>query len=376
MALQRPLVGGPVPGAAGAARGLARLTGPHGGEAVPPAGRPARGTPPGAGRRSPAPPGAAVLVTDHPWPGTAVEAAILSDAGYRLLDGSPGDDPRRLRELACEAVGIMTNWAPVDAALISACPDLRVVARLGVGIDNIDLAAAAAQGVTVTRVPDYCVEEVSDHAVAMVLAWARGIVAFDRQVRDGRWDPGSLSLRRVRGLVAGIWGAGRNGTATARKLAALGCAVLMDDRHPGRAAPFEAVPVAELLDRCDVVSVHLPLTGETAGILGAGVFERMRPGSLLVNTGRGRLLDADALAAALDAGRPGAAALDVLPDEPHVPAGLAGRAEVVLTPHAAFSSVESVAEVRRRATADVVRVLRGEEPLDPYPPRQPGQTAG
>jgi D-3-phosphoglycerate dehydrogenase len=322
---------------------------------------------------APVPRGGAVLLTDHPWPGTEVETAILADAGYVLVDGSPGDDRARLEGLARDAVGIMTNWAVVDAALLAASPGLRVVARLGVGIDNIDVAAAASLGVTVTRVPDYCVEEVSDHAVAMVLAWARGVVAFDRQVRGGRWEPGSLSLRRVRNLVAGIWGGGRNGMATARKLAALGCTVLVDDRHPGRAAPFDAVPVAQLLDRCDVVSVHLPLTDETAGILNASVFARMRPGSLLVNTGRGRLLDAGALAAALDAGRPAAAALDVLPDEPHVPGDLAGRDAVILTPHAAFSSVESVAEVRRRASADVVRVLRGEEPLDPYPPRGPGQ---
>lgn len=219
-----------------------------------------------------------------------------------------------------------------------------------------------------TRVPDYCVEEVSDHAVAMVLDWARGIAAFDRQVRAGRFEPGSLALRRVRNLVAGIWGAGRNGMATAHKLAALGCTVLVDDRHPELAAPFSAVPVGELLASCDVVSVHLPLTDETCGILDAWVFERMRPGSLLVNTGRGRLLDPEALGAALDAGRPGAAALDVVPDEPHVPAALAAREDVLITPHAAFSSIESVAEVRRRACDDVVRVLRGEPPRDPYDP--------
>jgi D-3-phosphoglycerate dehydrogenase / 2-oxoglutarate reductase len=320
-----------------------------------------------APRSGPAPSGSRVVITDHPWPGIDVEAAICAAAGYQLVDASPGDDPTAVQALAAGAVGILTNWAPVTATLVGSCPELRVITRLGVGVDNIDLAAAAAHGVVVTRVPDYCVEEVSDHAVAMVLAWARGITFFDREIRAGRFDPGARDLRRVRELAVGIWGAGRNGMATARKLAAFGCTVLVDDRHPERAGPYRSVPVDELLARSDVVSVHLPLTDETEGVVDAGALARMRPGSLLVNTGRGRLVDVDALVAGLDAGRPGAAALDVLPDEPHVPSSLMARDDVLVTPHVAFASVESVAEVRRRATEDLVRVLRGEAALDPYP---------
>ena len=306
------------------------------------------------------------MVTDHPWPGTDVEASICAAAGYELVDASSAQGAAEVGRLARDAVGILTNWFPVTASLIDSCPRLRVVARLGVGVDNIDVAAAASHGVVVTRVPDYCVEEVSDHAVAMVLDWARGISFFDREVRAGRFDPGARELRRVRNLVVGIWGAGRNGTATGRKLAGFGCSVLVDDRHPGR-TDLTPVPVDELLARSDVVSVHLPLTEETRGIVGERTLSSMRRGSLLVNTGRGRLVDVDALAAALDAGRPGAAALDVLPDEPSIPAALAGRDDVLITPHVAFSSVESVAEVRRRATEDLVRVLSGEAPHDPYP---------
>ncbi|MDA8309853.1 MAG: C-terminal binding protein [Actinomycetota bacterium] len=307
-----------------------------------------------------------VVITDHPWPGTDVEASICAAAGYELVDASSAQGAAEVGRLARDAVGILTNWFPVTASLIDSCPRLRVVARLGVGVDNIDVAAAASHGVVVTRVPDYCVEEVSDHAVAMVLDWARGISFFDREVRAGRFDPGARELRRVRNLVVGIWGAGRNGTATGRKLAGFGCSVLVDDRHPGR-TDLTPVPVDELLARSDVVSVHLPLTEETRGIVGERTLSSMRRGSLLVNTGRGRLVDVDALAAALDAGRPGAAALDVLPDEPSIPAALAGRDDVLITPHVAFSSVESVAEVRRRATEDLVRVLSGEAPHDPYP---------
>ena len=344
MALQRALVVVPGAGAPATAVGRSRLV----------------------ERLTSAPPGSRVLLTDHPWPDVEVEAAICEAAGYELVDGA-GRDPDALLALSASAAAILTNWAPVTAEHFARSPDLRVVGRLGVGVDNIDLAAAAAHDVVVTRVPDYCVEEVSDHTVALVLAWARGIPFFDRAMRAGRFDPGALALRRVRDLEVGIWGTGRNGMATARKLAALGCSVRTDDRDPSRAAPFRAIPVGDLVADVDVLSVHLPLTEETRGVLGARLFTRMRPGSLVVNTGRGQLVDVDALVAALDAGRPGAAALDVVPGEPRVPAALVGRDDVCLTPHVAFSSVTSIAEVRRRATQDVVRVLRGETPLEPYP---------
>jgi D-3-phosphoglycerate dehydrogenase len=356
------------PGSGGPEPPVGALTGGPAGQPDPHP-TPVPGAAPSArsSRLGPAPRGSRVVITDHPWPGTDVEAGICAAGGFVLVDASPGQDPLAVRDAARDAVGILTNWAPVRSDLMASSPQLRVVTRLGVGVDNIDVAAAADLGVVVTRVPDYCVEEVSDHAVAMVLEWARGITFFDRQVRAGRFDPGARALRRVRDRVIGIWGAGRNGMAAARKFAGLGCTVLVDDRHPERVAPFEPVRVAELLERSDVVSIHLPLTQETVDIVDARVLSAMRPGSLLVNTGRGRLVDVDALVAALDTGRPGAAALDVLPDEPHIPQALSGRDDVLITPHVAFSSIESVAEVRRRATEDLVRVLLGEAPLDPYP---------
>ncbi len=312
-----------------------------------------------------------MLLTDHPWPGTEIESAVVHAAGGELVDGAPGDSPEALLRLGADVDAIVTCWAQVPRALIEASPRLRVVSRLGVGVDNIDVRAAAERGVTVTRVPDYCVEEVSDHVVALVLDWARGVSRLDRAVRAGTWDPGSVPLRRVRELVAGVWGTGRIGLAAARKLAALGCTILLDDRRPDPRHGFLQVPAAELLARSDVVTVHVPLAEATRGMVDAAALARMRPGSLLVNTSRGAVVDAHALAAALDAGRPGAAALDVLPAEPEVPPGLAGRDEVVITPHVAFSSVQSVTELRRRAVEDAVRVLRGEPPRDPYPEPAP-----
>src|SRR5262249_56673046 len=156
---------------------------------------------------------------------------------------------------------ILTCWAPVTAAAIAASPSLRLVARMGVGLDNIDVAAATSTGVLVTNVPDYCVEEVSDHAVALVLAWTRGIVLADRQVRAGRWDPAGARLRRLSALTCGVIGYGRIGRRTARKIAALGARVGAHDPPP----PAEAYGVAfvaleELLARSDAVIVHAPLT--------------------------------------------------------------------------------------------------------------------
>ncbi len=318
-------------------------------------------TPPADGPRK-------VLLTDHPWDGVDIESEICLEAGYELVEAPRGADLAQLVDLGADVEGIITCWARVPGELIRSSPHLQVVSRLGVGVDNIDLDAAAECGVTVTRVPDYCVEEVSDHVLALVYAWARGVTYFDRAVRSGRWEPGALALRRVRDLVVGVWGTGLIGTRTADKFSALGCTVVVDDRHPERAGPYPAVTRDELLERSDVVTLHLPLTEENRGIVGAEVLSKMRPGSLLVNTSRGGIVDSDALAAALDAGHLGAAALDVLPNEPQVPTALADRDDVVITPHVAFSSIQSVQELRARATEDLVRVLRGEPAEHPYPP--------
>jgi D-3-phosphoglycerate dehydrogenase / 2-oxoglutarate reductase len=307
-----------------------------------------------------------VLLTDHAWPDVEVEAALCDAAGFDLVE-APRDAPETvLAELAAGVDGILTCWAKVTGRVIAASPGLRVVSRMGVGLDNIDVAAAADRGIVVTRVPDYCAEEVSDHVLAMLHAWARCLLPADRDVRSGAWDPARYAPRRVRTLVAGVWGLGPLGARTAEKLAALGLQVLADDRHPERVpAGVHAVPAAELLARCDVLSLHLPLTPATTGLMDATRLAAMKPGSLLVNTSRGALVDISALQAALDRGTPGAAALDVYPGEPEVPDGLRRRADVILTPHIAFSSADSVLELRRRATEDLLRVLTGQPAQHP-----------
>ena len=321
---------------------------------------------------------ATVLLTDRAWPDDTVERAVLAAAGLELVAGPAAPAPAPVIErLVAEhrPDAILTCWAPVSAAAIAASPALRVVARMGVGLDNIDVAAATGRGVLVTNVPDYCVEEVSDHAVALVLGWTRGIVAADRQVRAGRWDPAGARLRRLSALTCGVIGYGRIGRRTAGKLAALGTRVLAHTPHPP-AEEIEGVrfvPLEELLAASDVVIVHAPLTPATRHLVGARELSLMPRGALLVNVSRGGLVDTAALAAALASGQLSGAGLDVLEGEPAVPPELLAHPGVVITPHIAFSSDASVLDLRRGAAAEVVRVLSGQSPR--YPCNVPQGTA-
>lgn len=312
---------------------------------------------------------ATVLLTDRAWPDDAAERAVLDAAGIALVSGpaEPAAAPVIEGLVARHRPdAILTCWAPVSAAAIAASPALRVVARMGVGLDNIDVAAATSHDVLVTNVPDYCVEEVSDHAVALVLAWTRGIAQADRQVRAGRWDPAGARLRRLSALTCGVIGYGRIGRRTAGKIAALGSQVLAHDPHPP-AAPDGVTFVAldELLARSDAVIVHAPLTPATHHLLGARELSLMPPGSLLVNVSRGGLVDTAALADALASGRLSGAGLDVIEGEPAVPQALLEHPGVVITPHIAFSSDASVLDLRRSAAEEVVRVLSGQAPRFP-----------
>ncbi|MDR6860830.1 C-terminal binding protein [Variovorax guangxiensis] len=307
-----------------------------------------------------------VLLTDYAWPDDSIERNIVEAAGMRLVSGPATPLPAEgIEALAREhqPSAILTCWAPVSANAIAAVPELQIVARLGVGLDNIAVDAATQRGIWVTNVPDYCVEEVSDHAVGFALAWTRGLLRFDREVRAGRWDPATARLRRLAALSCGIVGFGRIGRATARKLGAFGCRVLAHDPHPVNDCDgVESVDLGTLLSRSDVVIVHAPLTAATRHLINRERIALMPPGGLLINVSRGGVVDTDAVIEALGSGQLSAAALDVLESEPDVPAPLRTHPGAMLTPHVAFSSDASLIELRRRAAEEVVRVLRGEAP--------------
>ena len=228
-----------------------------------------------------------IVLTDHAWPDTEIERGVLEAAGFELVAGSASagtaDDVAAL-VAAHDPAAIMTCWAPVSAAAVQSPSDLRIVARLGVGLDNIAVDAASARGAWVTNVPDYCVEEVSDHAVALLLAHFRGVAALDRDTKSLRWDPAKARLERVRDLIVGIVGFGRIGQATARKLAAFECKVLAVDSLPFTGRPgVEQVSMALLQERADAIVLHVPLLDGTRNVVDDRFIDGCRRRPLLVN---------------------------------------------------------------------------------------------
>ena len=312
---------------------------------------------------------ATVLLTDFAWPDDSIERSVIEAAGLKLVSGPA--TPAGAKEIealvaAHQPAGIMTCWAEVSAAAIAASQPLKIVARLGVGLDNIAVQAATERGIWVTNVPDYCVEEVSDHAVAFALAWTRGLISFDREVRAGRWNPAGAKLKRLANLTCGIVGFGRIGRATARKLAAFGCRLLAHDPAlQGEAEGVSCVALDTLLRQCDIVIVHAPLLPATHHLINGARLASMPRGGLLINVSRGGVVDTDAVTQALQSGQLSAAGLDVLESEPEVPAALVAQAGAMLTPHVAFSSDASLVELRQRAAEEVVRVLHGQAPKEP-----------
>ena len=305
-----------------------------------------------------------VLVTDLAWPTTDVERDVLAAAGAELVL-SPSDDPTELARLAADADAILTCFAKVTAEVLDAAPRCRTVARYGVGVDNIDVARATELGMVVTNVPVYCVDEVADSALLGILALARRLLPLNRDIVDGGWGravPGSGT--RLRGKVLGLVGLGVIGSALAARAQALGLDVIAFDSS-GRTVPGVRVveSLGELLATADAVSLHVPLTERTHHLIGAAQLAVMKPTAWLVNTARGPLVDTEALLAALDAGAIAGAALDVTDPEP-LPADhpLRTRDDVVLTPHTAFSSDGSLAELASRAAGNVVDVLQGRIP--------------
>ena len=308
------------------------------------------------------------LVTDHVWPTLALEREVLASVDTELLVARR-DDEEELVELAPNAEAILTNWRRVPPAALDAAPRCLVVSRYGIGVDNIPVEHATRLGIIVTNVPEFCVDEVSDHTLALVLACSRRIVRFEKATSAGRWSlqPVAPGMRRMRGQRLGLVGYGTLGRAVAAKAVAFGLEVLA---YTPRLARTELGPgvagtndLRELLETADYVSLHAPATPETRGIIDKEALRAMKPTAYLVNTARGLLVDEDALFHALTQGWIAGAALDVLAVEPALPAHpLLGLDNVIVTPHAAFYSEEAIADVQRQAAEHVAQVLRGEMP--------------
>jgi D-3-phosphoglycerate dehydrogenase len=317
-----------------------------------------------------------VLVTDYVWPNLDPEKGVLAPIDAELVP-SPSGDEAQLVALARDADAILTCFAKVTGKVIEAATKCCIIARYGIGVDNIDLAVANERGIVVTNVPSYCIDEVSDHALALMLALARKITVYDRTTKSGRWDVNlGKPIHRLRGQTLGIVGLGKIGTALAGKAAALGMRVIACDAYLDadkvRERGAEKVDFATLLKESDFISIHAPLSvaDGTAGMFGEAEFRAMKPSAYLINTARGGIVDDKALYRALSEGIIAGAGIDVLPTEPP-PADqpLLKLDNIILSPHAAFYSEESLIDLQVQAAQEVARVLSGKRPVSPVNPQ-------
>lgn len=311
-----------------------------------------------------------IAVTDSPFPSLdpAIAALKRVDPELRMAKSASADD---ILAVARDADAVLVTYAKLPGELLKELKRCKVIGRFGLGVDNIDIPAAAQLGITVTYVPDYCLREVSDHAMALLLALARKIAFSNKLVQSGRWEvPPIVPLRRLEGQVLGLVGFGNIPRALAPKAKAFGLKVVTHDPYVSAdvltALEVENTGLEDLLARSDFISVHAPLSPATRGLINAAAFARMKKGALLVNTARGPLVDEAALVAALDSGHLGGAALDVVTVEPLAKdSPLLGRDNVILTPHTGFYSVEALEELQTKCAGDVARVLSGEKPVYP-----------
>jgi len=304
-----------------------------------------------------------VLVTDYAWPSLEIERQLLGAAGAELIVAETGEEAELVR-LAPPADAILTNWKQVTAAVLDAAPHCRIVSRYGVGVDNIAVAHATELGIPVTNVPDYCFEEVSDHAMALLLACARRVVTFADATRRGRWDVKSgRPIFRVRGQTLGLVGFGRNGRALAGKAQGFGLKMIVYDPWVAAeaVAPFgtRTDDLDALLRDSDYVSIHVPLTDATRGLMNARTLRLMKSSAYLINTSRGPIIEEAALLQALSEHWIAGAALDVLVKEPgELSNPLFGLDNALITPHASFYSEEAIAELEQKAADQVVGAAR------------------
>jgi D-3-phosphoglycerate dehydrogenase len=310
-----------------------------------------------------------VVITDHRFPDVAQERRAVEASGGELVVGQTTDE-RELAELCKDADGVLTVRAPITRRVIAAMERCRIIVRYGIGVDTVDIPAATERGILVANVPDYCLDEVSDHALTLLLMLSRQMIPAMSLAREAQWTiPKMPPLHRLRGQTCGLVGCGKIGSLLAGKVAQLGMRVLIRDPYLSEARcrdmGAELVSFDALLARSDFISLHAPLNDETHHLFGDAAFAKMKSTASIINTARGGLIDEAALLAALDSGKIFGAGLDVMESETaFTPTGsaLVNHPKVIVTPHTAWLSDEARSTLQARAIEQVLACLRGERP--------------
>ena len=314
--------------------------------------------------------GPVIAVTDSVFPTLDPAKAALArlNPSYRMSKSVNADD---IVAVAKDADAVLVTYAKLTREVLTQFTRCKAIGRFGLGVDNIDLPTAREKGITVNYVPDYCIREVSDHAMALLLSLIRKIPLSNKLVQSGRWEmPAVVPIRRIEGTVLGLIGFGHIPRLVAPKAQAFGIKVIAHDPFAKpdvfKAANVESVDLDTLFKTSDYVSVHAPLLPATRGMMNAAAFAKMKKGAYIVNTARGPLIDEPALIAALDSGQIGGAGLDVVAAEPLAKdSPLLGRDNVIISPHTAFYSIEALNELQTKCATDVARVLSGEKAVYP-----------
>ena len=320
---------------------------------------------------------AKVVLTDYVWESLDVEKKTLEGLADLVAFKAKSMD-EVLPELAgCDAM-LNTYLAPINAEVMARMPKCKIIARYGIGVDTIDLEAATRAGIIVTNNPTYCIEEVAEHTMALLLACARKVAFYDRLVRDGRWEvPPGKPMHRMVGRTLGLVGFGNIARQVAVRAAAFGLRVLFADPNVKQGqfdAPGKKVELPELLRESDFVSLHPPLMPQTRKMINDETLAQMKPSAFLINCARGPIVDTDALVRALDAKKIAGCALDTIDPEPLPnPHPLRGRDNVVIAPHAAWYSEEAMVGLQAGAPNEVRRVLSGEWPVNVVNPAVRGK---
>src|SRR5882762_8588560 len=310
-----------------------------------------------------------IVITDHRFPNVAQERRAVEASGGTLIDAQTTDE-QELCNVCGDADGVLTARAPITRRVIGAMQRCRIIVRYGIGVDTVDVPAATERGILVANVPDYCVDEVSDHALTLLLMLSRQMIPAISLARQDRWVMSNMpALHRLRGQICGLVGCGKIGSLLAGKVAQLGMRVLIHDPYLSesrcREMGAELVSFDALLAQSDFISLHAPLNDETQYLFGEAAFAKMKSTASILNTSRGGLIDEVALLAAVDSGKISGAGLDVLESETAVTpvrSALVNHPKIIVTAHTAWLSVEARATLQARAIEQALACLRGEIP--------------